>query len=758
MEYRLICILNSKTEDIEIEICLETGSKSLSPFQRKVNGRSIRMSNMFASDVLAQLLFKTGQEEQPFSFSKDQLLNADLLNALQNCKWVYERQGGKRTSLKKLKDFPASFNNNLSLLNISNRLGVLIGGEIYIKELKSWWKNMDIRFRYENCNRLLPIGFTSVPILDSDNHFFYRDRDNESLLIEPVDYFTDSLYSTLSLEKPDVSFLKIISSKGWKVFIPTAKKDYKQALYHKDASGIEWFGSEEKIGEDNNNIEDILNAYLNGRNFIESDGNIKVFDSDNIRHLPTDKFVSNLTLNIETNVFANDLTPLSDDEISNVKFRVSKNVKAELKPYQMEGVLWLEKLKKNRCGGLLADDMGLGKTLQTLAFLSLSNGTEKFLVVCPASLIQNWKNEILKFVPHLIGRFDIQSYESIRIHVDEYRSKKYNVIIVDEGQMVKNDDTFRHKAIESIDRNMLIILSGTPIENSLDEIWALFKLIIPETKFIYNKLNDLINSSDRLKMVEISKRLLYPFILRRTKEEVLNLPKMEIKNVFLELSDEERDVYSNVRKAFLLAMSNGISGRVNSIALEGLLRLRQCCVNINLIPRSLNGKLNIKSSKFKKAIDMMKDLTTDNHKVLLFSQFPSAMKLLMENDEVRKLNPLILTGETKNRQEIVNRFQNDNSALVLMISIKAGGTGLNLTAADRIILLDDWWNPAVENQAFARAHRIGQNKEVKVFRLVCKDTVEEKILVLHNNKMEISNLFNSINNKLTIDEIKQLFD
>lgn len=336
--------------------------------------------------------------------------------------------------------------------------------------------------------------------------------------------------------------------------------------------------------------------------------------------------------------------------------------------------------------------------------------------------------------------------------------KKFDTIIVDEGQMVKNDNTYRHKAIESLNRHYLIILSGTPIENSIDEIWAQFKLIQPEIELVYNKINSLTDTNNSKRVVELSKMLLSPFILRRTKDEVLNLPDMVVENVYVELSKAEREIYSKVKKTFLLAISDGTSGRLTSIALEGLLRLRQCCVNASLLPPSLSGKAIIDSTKFNFAIKLIKDFVSQNHKVLLFSQFTAALELLVKYPELNRLNPLILTGETHNRQTLVNTFQGNSSVRVMMISIKAGGTGLNLTAADRVILLDDWWNPAVESQAFARTHRIGQENDVKVYRLVCKDTVEEKILELHKNKMEMSELFNTINEKLTIEEIKRLFD
>lgn len=762
MEYRLVCILNNTTanKNVEIEVCIETGSRSLSPFQRKVNGDDIRRSKTFQTDHLAQILFMIGQEKQPFIFFPVQMTNEELIQVLSNHEWIYQRSRGKNSSLKRIKNIKSVLKSSLFADKIHICKGKLIGGEIYISDIRTWWKNMNLRFRYENSATLYPICYTSIPIKDDNNKFFYRDKENEDIFIESINLSIDRLYSTLSLEKPDVEILKNFTSKGWKLYLPSSKGTYSAASYHREKNGIEWFSSKDEGSDDSLNIEDILHAYLNSRNYTESDGNFNLFDSDKIKNLTPEKFTNSLipnNINIEN--FYKPIIPLSDKERENIISIVVKNVNANLKQYQMDGVMWLSQLRKNHRGGLLADDMGLGKTLQTLAYLATITVEDKrFLVICPASLTANWKNEIMRFTPQLLKKIEIQSYESIRIHVLEYRKKEFDTIIVDEGQMVKNDNTYRHKAIESLNRHYLIILSGTPIENSIDEIWAQFKLIQPETELIYNKINSLIDTNDRKRVVELSKVFLSPFILRRTKDEVLNLPNMTVRNIYIELSKEEREIYLKVRKTFLLAMSNGTSGRLTSIALEGLLRLRQCCVNSSLLPPSLSGKVIIDSTKFNFAIKLIDDFVSQNHKVLLFSQFTSALEMLVKHPKLKKLNPLIFTGETRNRQALVNIFQNNPSANIMMISIKAGGTGLNLTAADRVILLDDWWNPAVESQAFARTHRIGQKNNVEVYRLICKDTVEEKILELHKNKMEMSELFNTINEKLTIEEIKQLFD
>jgi len=330
---------------------------------------------------------------------------------------------------------------------------------------------------------------------------------------------------------------------------------------------------------------------------------------------------------------------------------------------------------------------------------------------------------------------------------------------VDEGQLIKNDNTQRHKAIGELMCDHMIILSGTPIENSVDEIWSQFKLLIPEMEIVFNKIKTFNVQGDDKRWVELSKLFLSPFILRRTKDEVLkNLPRKFEKNIFIELSEEELSVYKAIRSIFIKAIETGISGRINSIALEGLLRLRQCCVSLNLLPKSLTHKGYVKSTKIELAVKMIKDFIAEGHQILVFSQFTTALNELEKRLTQDSVKLLLLTGSTRNRQVLVDSFQNDDKNKVFLISLKAGGTGLNLTAADRVILLDDWWNPAVENQAFARAHRIGQHNTVEVYRLVCRNTVEEKILELHKNKKEMSDLFNAVGDKLSVEQIRKLLN
>ena len=305
MEYRFVCILNNTTSNrnIDIEVCMETGSRSLSPFQRKVNGDDIRRSKTFQTDRLAQILFMVGQEEQPFIFSPVQMENRELIQALSNHEWIYQRSGGKNSSLKKIKNIQSILKNSFPSDKIPIHKGKLIGGEIYISDIRAWWKNMNLRFRYEDSATLYPICYTSIPIKNDNNDFFYRDKEGEDIFIEPIDSGLDGLYSTLSLDKPDVKVLKDLTSKGWKLYLPSSKGAYSTASYHREKNGIEWFSSANGESSDSLNIEDILHAYLNSRNYIESDGNFNLFDSDKIKNFTPEKFIGSLiphNINIES--------------------------------------------------------------------------------------------------------------------------------------------------------------------------------------------------------------------------------------------------------------------------------------------------------------------------------------------------------------------------------------------------------------------------------------------------------------------------
>jgi SNF2 family DNA or RNA helicase len=302
-----------------------------------------------------------------------------------------------------------------------------------------------------------------------------------------------------------------------------------------------------------------------------------------------------------------------------------------------------------------------------------------------------------------------------------------------------------------------IFLSGTPIENSIDELWAQFMVLIPELKNMYSHVRSLDISSSEEEYVRLSAKLLKPFILRRTKSEVmLELPDKTEEVIYVELSPAERQIYANLHSIISRALSTGLTGRINSLVLEGLLRLRQACVSVNMLPVSLRRDREVESSKLELVRSYIKQAQSSNKKIIVFSQFVRALKELETLLKEDKVEYSALYGETHNRESVISLFKKKKEIPVMLMSLKAGGVGLNLTEADSVILLDDWWNPAVEDQAIARAHRIGQKNNVLVLSLVCKDTIEEKILQLQEKKRLTVDLFNKTSASLSITEIKEL--
>lgn len=758
MKFRLVCIIDKGDpyKGVDVEVCLDTGSKTLSPFQRKVSVNDLFESENFSSDKLCQLLYQTGQNRQPYGFSKEQITCKTLKQAINNHPWLYIKSGGKGSSLKRV----SSFFNYLPLEKIQIfSEGSLLGGELYVSDIKTWWKSIKVRLRYENTASIFPAKYIDIPFLTDNNQWLIRSEKQEQEWVSILGTSLDFECSTLHLKEDDFDLLKNLVLRGWKLLIPKGSESHASVYLKSNKSGIEWFSTVDSgDSDDDKSVEKILEAYLHNRNYAEFGGKVNLFSRQKIANLPTEAVTKILVEKLDVEKLYSPLSELTNDELDRIRTIVSYKVNAKLKPYQQEGVIWLAKMRKNGTGCLLADDMGLGKTIQVLAHLAtLEDCKGKYLVICPASLTSNWENEINKFTPQLFSKIEIVSYEAVRLHTDYFSGNQYDTIIVDEGQFVKNDNTQRHKAIGELLCKYMIILSGTPIENSIDEIWAQFKLLIPETEVVFNKVKAFDVQDDNRRWVELSKLFLSPFILRRTKDEVLkNLPRKFEKNIFIELSENEYRVYESLKNTFIKAIDTGVSGRINSIALEGLLRLRQCCISLNLLPKSLTHKGYVKSTKIEFAVKMIERFIAEGHKTLVFSQFTSALDELTIRLTQDSIKPLVLTGNTRNRQLLVDSFQNDETNKVFLISLKAGGTGLNLTAADRVILLDDWWNPAVENQAFARAHRIGQCNEVEVYRLVCQNTVEEKMLELHKNKKEMSDLFNAVSDKLSVEQIKNL--
>jgi len=446
---------------------------------------------------------------------------------------------------------------------------------------------------------------------------------------------------------------------------------------------------------------------------------------------------------------------------------VPEALQAELRPYQREGLRWLNALAEAEVGGVLADDMGLGKTLQLIAhLLSLKESgslTSPALIVVPTSLIPNWIAESARFAPSLsllalhgpqraegfaqLGTFDIvlTSYALLPRDVAALKKQPFALVVLDEAQQVKNPRTQARRALLALQAPRCLCLTGTPLENHLGELWSQIDLAVPgllgdEGAFRRHYRGPIEKQHD-LEVQERLNRRIAPFILRRTKGQVASeLPaKTEItRRVVFE--GRQRDLYESLRLSLSEELRDVIAQRgiahSGIVVLDALLKLRQVCCDPRLV--KLEAARGVReSAKFELLMDMLPNLLAEGRRVLLFSQFTEMLKLIAHELDRRRISYVTLTGETRDRAEPVQRFQAGEVPLFLL-SLKAGGVGLNLTAADTVIHYDPWWNPAAEAQASDRAHRIGQDKPVFVFRLITANTVEERIEELKARKAELA--------------------
>ncbi len=434
---------------------------------------------------------------------------------------------------------------------------------------------------------------------------------------------------------------------------------------------------------------------------------------------------------------------------------IPKTLLTELRPYQEEGFRWMVRLSAWNAGACLADDMGLGKTIQALALLLYRAKQGPALVVCPASVMANWVSETQKFAPTLhmtllngtnrkgviekADAFDIvlTTYGLMQSEDKMFARKKWTTVILDEAHAIKNYHTKTSKAAMNLSADFRLILTGTPVQNHLGEVWNLFNFINPGLLGTMQQFNDRFVKTGE-KGSKRLKKLVTPFILRRTKNSVLEElpPKTEIVKQ-VELSDDERVFYEAIRRRAIENLQNasGHAGQQHVKALAEITRLRLACCNAELV----EANIKIPSSKLTSFMEIIDELRGNNHRALVFSQFVKHLDVVRKALDEQKIRYKYLDGSTSlsERERNVRDFQSGDGELFL-ISLKAGGLGLNLTAADYVIHLDPWWNPAVEDQASDRAHRIGQQRPVTIYRLVTQHTIEEKILQLHHTKRDIA--------------------
>jgi SNF2 family DNA or RNA helicase len=418
-----------------------------------------------------------------------------------------------------------------------------------------------------------------------------------------------------------------------------------------------------------------------------------------------------------------------------------------LRHYQIEGVTWLTRLRDAGLGAVLADDMGLGKTVQALCVVR-----GRTLVVCPRSVIHNWTKEIERFRPDLSvslyhgparelsdAAVTLTTYATLRNDAEVLSETQWDCVVLDEAQAIKNPDSQVARAAYGLQAAFRLSLSGTPIENRLDELWSQMHFVnrglLGGRRDFGVRYERPMLAGDPVATERLRKRI-RPFMLRRLKKEVATeLPPRTDAILYCELDTDERALYDAVRAAARADLVRQLSeGASVMAAFEALLRLRQAACHSGLLP----GREAHTSSKVEALMDALDDVVADGHKALVFSQWTSLLDRVEPHLETRAVEFLRLDGSTRDRGAVVEGFQRDDGPPVLLISLKAGGTGLNLTAADHVFLLDPWWNPAVEEQAADRTHRIGQDRPVMVYRMVAKDTVEERVLDLQRRKREIA--------------------
>ncbi|MCB9666465.1 MAG: DEAD/DEAH box helicase [Alphaproteobacteria bacterium] len=457
-----------------------------------------------------------------------------------------------------------------------------------------------------------------------------------------------------------------------------------------------------------------------------------------------------------------------------------EGLEAELRPYQAVGVRWLAFLRQMDLHGVLADDMGLGKTVQTLGALVETPGPH--LVVAPTSVLRNWAREAARFAPGLDVcvyhgpdrklRTDadlvLTSYALLRLDRAALARRTWSYLVLDEAQAIKNPDSQTAKSASALQARHRLALTGTPVENRLEELWSLFRFLMPGLLGPRSSFRDRFERPIEAGDPEARKRLrgrVRPYVLRRLKSQVAtDLPPLTEIVVRCTMSPAQRKVYEAVRDAarrdVWLALSDQGSARFRMEVLEALLRMRQACCDPSLLPGKAGD--GVDACKLDELEEMLMELVVDDHKVLVFSQWTSLLDRVQPRLEALGIPWVRLDGSTRDRAAVVDRFQADDGPPVFLISLKAGGTGLNLTAADYVIHLDPWWNPAVERQATDRAHRIGQDKPVVSCKLVAEGTVEERILDLQEAKRGLADAAlgdeSTFLRTLDADELRSLFD
>lgn len=673
-------------------------------------------------EELLVFLKQLGDGRPPFIIPKE-LFCKELFDKIESINFFFTLNYKK--SLKRIHTLPFQAKEyDFKLLEATNI-------KIYIKHFRTNHVEVESYFDFDGIE--IPLWYSFLII--RDNLLFKLDTSH-------IRNKANSIVDDIS--KHNFSYDEINAlNKEFSVLVKSSNHNSKSVSFSQKSSGFLSF--DRNLSDEVGFYNHLLEAYLRGKQYVEFDNKIFVFNKKDFDEQTTVQIIQQSNI-ADSNIleFLEKIKNIKQYDCSNMLTILKTKLKTELKPYQLEGVSWLCNLYKNNAwGGLLADDMGLGKTLQTICFL-VANDIHNALIIVPASLVQNWHNEIIKFtninsseisLNIAPARFQILSYESARNNITQLGN--YEVLILDESQKIKNDNTQIFNAISQIKRNFSIILSGTPIENSLLDLWNMMSAINVNFRWLYdNKIAPFATNAQSA--INLSIKFLAPFIKRRQKEQVLHLPKRETKTIFIDFSDDEKIAYKKIYNIFVSALKSGLSARANFVMLEGLLRLRQFCSLHKIIPSTLYQCQHLEDSKLKALLELVHNILYKKQKVLIFSQFTKSLSLL--KTALHTTNFLYLDGSTSkaNRAKLIESFQaKDSKYDIFLISLKAGGVGLNLTNAQNVIIIEPWFNPAIEEQAFSRIHRIGQNKEVCVYRLLYANSIESKMYNLMQYKLDL---------------------
>jgi len=583
-----------------------------------------------------------------------------------------------------------------------------------------------------------------------------------------------------------------LMARGWEVEAEGVRIRSASSTRLAVRSGIDWFGLEGEVAFDDQTVtlpELLRAARSGGRTVRLGDGSLGLLptewlervapltalgeeEDEGLRFRPSQALLLDALLAAQPEIDVDATFRKACRQLERIgdpkRHPTPEGVRARLRPYQEEGLGWLMRMSELGLGACLADDMGLGKTLQALALLvarreagakarseALDEAPEALpsLVVVPASLVQNWLDEAAQFTPDLtvlaytgpargrlrdeLRRTDliVTTYATLRIDAAKLADQRFDCVILDEAQAIKNADAQVSKAARLLRARHRIALSGTPVENHLGELWALFDFLNPGMLGARARRARTLDDADA-DTIAVLARSLAPFILRRTKSQVLkDLPRKTEQTIYCTLTGREQRLYRELRDHYRESLLSRIDehglGRSKIHALEALLRLRQTACHPGLVDPGLR---EAGSAKLDALFEHLEQALDEGHKALVFSQFTTLLGIVRRRLDEAGTDYAYLDGSTRRRAEPVRRFQQDPGCRVFLVSLKAGGQGLNLTAADYVFLLDPWWNPAVEAQAIDRAHRIGQNRPVFAYRIVARDTIEEKILELQERK------------------------